>query len=265
MNVEQAVMEVERKERRNSLADLDAWVAKPHKSRGAMLMRHRKEFRTLGIENPRAQLLGAGSFGAAYRVPLLGGSVIKLTRDPHEMVASYDLIGKATRHTVPVYGVWTLEDSYLGNGSEDDDLVAWHVVHRAYLTPLAPSEATIANLLFDLYFSKTFDLKLPQIHQRGMRSKWEEAIKGAIAQDGLNPQIFVKAMLMLAQIGVAVRELHEVGIDWADFHASNLMKDAAGVMRIADIGWGLLHEDSERETPFLTAETALEHVTRLGS
>jgi len=231
-------------------------------SRGTMLLRHRLDFVEFGLKSPRRQFLGSGSFGAAYKIPLFGGSVLKLTRDPYEMIASVDLATKKTKHIVPIYGVWTLEDSYFGT---DNDLVSWHVVHRGYLTPLSPSDSEIVNVLFELYHDQTLDLKLPQAHQRGMRSKWENLVKMTIEERGMPLQAYHRSMQLMTQIGAAVRELHDIGIDWADFHSSNLMQDASGVVRVADVGWGLMHEDTERQTEFLTPALARAHAQRCTS
>lgn len=241
----------------------DTWVQRPSHTRGTMLRRHRDVFRVLGLEDPIGQRLGSGSFGAAYDVSLLGRSVLKLTRDPYESIASFDLIGKKTRYTVPIFGVWTLEDSFIGNNDEDDDLVPWYVVHRAYLEPLDGQTGEAMNILYTIYHDPSFDMKIPQAHHRGMRQKWEMAIKARIEEKQLNPRVYPRAMLLLDHIGVAVRELHDIGIDWFDFHASNMMKDASGTIRIADVGWGVMHKDTTREIPYFTPEAAQQHLVSL--
>jgi hypothetical protein len=242
------------------MATLDAWTQRPHYSRGRVLLQHRTLFRTFGLDSPIGQMLGHGSFGAAYAVPLLGGSVLKLTRDPYESIASFDLVGKKTKYTVPIFGVWTVEDSFLGNEA-DNDLTPWYVVHRAYLNPLDKSTGEAMNLLYWIYHDDSLDMKIPQSHHRGMRTKWEEAIKAKIDEKQLSPRLFPRAMIMLDHVGVAIRELHDIGIDWFDFHASNMMKDRDGTIRIADVGWGVMHQDTTREIPYLTSENITQHIT----
>jgi hypothetical protein len=259
VHIERAVLAAS--EPSENMATLDAWTQRPHYSRGRVLLKHRTLFRTLGLHYPVPQQLGHGSFGAAYAVPIIGGSVIKLTRDPYESIASFDLAGKKTKYTVPIYGVWTVEDSFFGHDDDADDLTPWYVVHRAYLQPLDKPIAEAMNLLYWIYHDDSLDMKIPQPHHRGMRSKWEAEIRAKIDEKNLNPKLFPRAMLLLDHVGVAIRELHDIGIDWFDFHASNMMRDREGTIRIADVGWGVMHQDTTREIPYLTEENVAKHLT----
>jgi serine/threonine protein kinase len=61
-----------------------------------------------------------------------------------------------------------------------------------------------------------------------------------------------RAIALLLQIGQGVDELHRAGIDWEDIHPGNIMRNMDGKLVIADVGWGLMHDDFEREIPFLS-------------
>jgi serine/threonine protein kinase len=69
-------------------------------------------------------------------------------------------------------------------------------------------------------------------------------------------QALQRAMSLLLTIGKAVDEMHRMGVDWEDIHSGNIMRDHRGKLVIADIGWGLVHEEFEQKVSFLSVERA---------
>lgn len=249
-------------------SEVSTLTNEPHVPLGHALLQNASLLRELGLRDPVAQHLGTGAFGAAFEIPWTapagaarrvvdesrGRSVLKLTRDPTEVEASALLVGQKTERIVPVYGVWYLRNTY------QPGLRRWYVVHRGYLHPLTTSDKELVELLFSLYDDVKLDLVIPKgPKQHATIGKWRGYVRdhlmgGAVTSDdeggvgalGVGKAV-KRCMQLLLQVGAAVDEMHRVGIDWEDFHSDNVMRNEAGRLVIADVGWGLLHNDFEAE------------------
>ena len=232
----------------------------PHLPLGRVMLENRKVFGVLGLTDPLAQRLGVGAFGAAYRTPLAGGSVLKFTRDPTEMQAASVLCGKATERVVRIYGLWAIPNTFTPK------LRPWYLIHRGYLNPLSKYDADRVEMLFSLRFDKSIDLKLPRAHHHAMRDKWRTYIRAEMAEDTVtdeegrartfNSKDVQKTMALLEEISLAVNEMYQHGVDWQDFHNGNMMRGDKGQLVIGDIGWGELRQHLSMVAPPITEDVA---------
>jgi len=250
---------------------VSALVNHPHYPVGHVLLKNRRLFASMGIEDPLAQKLGKGAFGHAFKVPLLGDSVLKLTRDPTEMQAAFLLRGKKSRRIVHVYDVWAIP------GTFHKDLRGWYLIHREYLHPLSKRDKNLIENLFALFDDENLDLVIPRSQkQHATLAKWRGYIRDMLGGEGpvsgegedgvlrfgathLKKEV-QRAMILLIQIGEAVEEMRRAGIDWEDIHSDNMLRNAGGDLVIGDIGWGLMQEDFEQQIPWLTPEVAAAYV-----
>lgn len=259
----------------DDIDELEELISQPAYPLGHVLLRNASLLRTMGLKYPPQQRLGDGTFGAAYHLPVGGedGSVLKLTRDPTEVQASMLLRGKQNDRIVDIHGVWYLRNSY------EPGLRRWYVVHRAYLHPLTPLDKELIEVIFALYDdTDPRDLTLPRsARNHAMIDKWRVHLReelggqgGRTDHDGnaiqqtvqVSARHMKRAMQLLLQIGAAVDEMHRAGIDWEDIHSDNMMRSREGRLVIADVGWGLMHEDFDMEVPALTPKAITEHLAR---
>lgn len=236
----------------------DSWddaVAQVHWPLGRVLTsEYAPALRALGLVDPPAQKLGRGGFGYAYRATVRGvDSVIKLTRDPLEVIASWLLRGKTTERIVPIHAVWSLPKM-----QQHDHWASWWVVHRSYLFPLGAKEQEMLELLFDFWKDEDIDLSIPKpgAAGRAMREKWRLYLR---EETDCSPTEINGALLLLDQISQGVREMGTIGIDWADILPDNLLKDKTGGLRIADVGFGTQRRDVDCDPPELTVAIANEY------
>lgn len=254
---------------RTSVSDL---ILEPHFPVGHVLLQNADLFRSMGLFDPLAQRLGTGSFGAAYEVQLPDRSVLKLTRDVSEAQAATLLLNRETRRVVPVRGVWAVP------GTFERALRGWYAVHRDYLTPMSKRDTMLVEAIFQVYDDTSLDLVIPRSQrQHGMLNKWRtylreemSALSVQVDDEGTTSALPLKRLLqrsvaLLLQIGQGVHEMHAAGIDWEDIHPGNIMRDANGHIMIADIGWGVLHEDFDHRIPYLSADAIRDHETRVAS
>lgn len=223
---------------------LTAILAEPHFPIGHILLQDRHLFEPLGIIDPLKQRLGKGSFGAAYEVDIGGKkSVIKLTRDPTEAQASAFLCGKSDKHVVDIYKTWSL------NWTHEKDLRGWYAVHRAYMHPLSKRDKKCMYILYVLYDDMDLDLKFPKPTHRAMLDKWRGYIREELEEQDMYTQpMFQRTVQVLIETSACVHALHALGIDWEDIHEGNMMRRADGTMVIADVGYGLFHDESTKVT-----------------
>ena len=237
-------------------------LAKPHMPVGALLLKYAQEFRALGLTNPKKQILGKGSFGVAYKVEIDGvESVVKITRDPYEILSSFALQRQASQRIVPIYRVWGCSQS-VPKGKRGESWLGWFVIHRDLLRPVSQADAKALEGLFALYLDQDIDLWVPKVGAAGraMREKWRMYVN-----EHMSPHQTQRAMLLLDEISLAVREMLKYGIDWADFHSDNMMRDKKGVLRIADVGFGVPRQNFEVEPPEFTLDSVTKHVEALSS
>ena len=247
----------------------DELTRRPHVEVIEALFRYADSLRPLGLRDPAAQLLGRGAFGVAYKTRLGGkDSVLKLTRDPHEVLASYQLVGKRHRHVVPIHGVWSLAQTHVY-----DFWAPWFLIHRGYLDPLGKVDAEICDFLFYAFISDDHDLSpIPLRGGDRIRAEWKEIIStGWVDIDrrgkhrdvkGYEGQRATRAMQMMVEISHGIEELRRVGIEWADCHAGNVMRDAGGLLKIADVGYGSERDKFLVEPTPLTPDLAVKYARR---
>lgn len=241
----------------------------PHVPLGAVLLQNLPALSSLGLKDPLEQLLGRGAFGAAYEIPLGGKSVLKITRDATEMQAAHLLLGKRPQRIVHVYGLWAIPKTH------ERGLQGWYAVHRQYLTPLSKRDARLVDAIFEVYGDMTLDLMLCRQSNYAMMDKWrgylrEELMEGEspVPLDDEGARVSVlgggrmlsRAMELLGRIGDAVAEMHKIGVDWEDIHSGNLMRNDAGQLVIADIGFGEVHKKFRERATFLTKAAVEAHV-----
>jgi serine/threonine protein kinase len=257
--------------RRNYSEDLDddegpstlsAILDEPHFPLGHVLLTARDAVQPLGINDPPGQRLGEGSFGTAYEVPLLRGkrSVLKFTRDPTEAQASAFLVGKSSKHVVDIYETWSL------NWTHEKKLRGWYAIHRAYLNPLSKKDKELMHILWVLYEDMSLDLKFPRAMHRAMRDKWKSYAREELEEQQMHTQPNLsRVMHLLGEVSQCVHALHDLGIDWEDIHADNMMRRDDGTMAIGDVGYGLMHEDTTVHVVNLTPEVATAYVQKVAA
>ncbi len=226
---------------------------------GVLTSEYAPALRVLGLLDPRKdkQHLGRGGFGVAYRAKLRGrDSVIKLTRDPLECIASWALRDRETEHVVPIHSVWSLPKM-----QRHDHWASWWVVHRDYLQKLTAKDEELLELLFDLWTDDDVDLSIPRALPAGrsMREKWRLYLR---EESDCNAGEIQRALILLDQISHGVREMGAVGIDWTDILPDNLLRDSKGHIRISDVGFGRAKRVIECVPPELTVQLAREYVSR---
>lgn len=248
---------------RTSVSEL---ILEPHLPVGHVLLQNADLFRAMGLGDPLAQRLGTGSFGAAYEIHFPDQSVLKLTRDVSEAQAATLLIGRETRRVVPVRGVWAIE------GTFERSRRGWYVVHRDYLTPLSKRDTMLVESIYQIYDDTSLDLVIPRSQrQHGMLNKWRTYLRAEMSSLSVQvdaegtastmpfKRLLQRAIVLLLQIGQGVHEMHAAGVDWEDIHPGNIMRNRQGHVVIADIGWGLLHEDFDQRIPYLSKQALREY------
>lgn len=250
---------------------LSELVNHPHLPLGQVLLQNIPLFCALGIQSPLSQKLGKGAFGHAFSVDVGGTTVMKLTRDPTEMQAAWLLKGRSNKRIVHVYDVWAVDGTFRG------DWRGWYLIHREYLQPLSKRDKNLIETLFALYDDESLDLVIPRSSkQHAMINKWRGYVRGllggesAVSGEGEEGQLrfgaahlrreVQRAMVLLLQIGEAVGEMHQVGVEWEDIHSDNMLRNANGDLVIGDIGWGEMHDDFDHEIPYLSTEQAKAYV-----
>jgi len=237
---------------------LTAILSEPHYPLGHVLLKSMPAAMALGLRDPLAQRLGRGSFGAAYAIELDGNkSVLKFTRDPTEAQASAFLRGKRHKNVVDIYETWSL------NWTHERSLRGWYVVHRGYLNPLSKRDAKIMDTLWLIYGDTSLDLSFPRKQHRAMTAKWQNCIRDAMEDAGFRTQpLMDRAMVVLRETSECVHALHSLGIDWEDIHSGNLMRRNDGTLVVADVGYGLMHDEVEVFVANLTPELARDYASK---
>lgn len=237
----------------------DSWdieTGRIHWPLGVVLMSgYSDSLRALGLLDPTAQTLGRGGFGVAFKVKHRGRvSVLKLTRDWMEVVASCALQNKDMKHVVPIHAVWALPSM-----QPHPHWASWWVIHRGYLHEFQKKDGDLLETIFDLWKDKDFQLEIPKpgARDRGMREKWRECLQHSTS---CTPAEVRNCLLLLEQISKGIQEMRSIGVDWTDILPDNLLRDSKGSLRIADVGFGELRRDVTFDPPELTLESAMEYL-----
>lgn len=221
---------------------------------GVLTSEYAPALRVLGLLDPAEQMLGRGGFGVAFKIKRHGRvSVLKLTRDPLEVIASWALRGKETKHIVPIHDVWSLPKM-----QRFDHWASWWVVHRAYLHEVPKKDGDLLETIFDLWKDEGLDLHIPRpgTGGRSVRERWRQCLRHETSCSSVE---ISRLLLLLDQISIGIREMGQIGIDWTDILPDNLLRDGAGAIRIADVGYGLAKRDMECTPPELNIELATEY------
>lgn len=210
-----------------------------------VILRHRKGLASRGLTNPwpqarGGQLLGTGSYGAAYDVG--DGRVLKLTHDHDEAIVSAMIRGKTLRNVVKIFDVFALSDS-----AREDDYQPWYAVTREKLVAPKQRDIDVMKVMYELYEDKSLDLWVTQ--DRSMVSRWRTMLQGHLEFAGVT-----RAMNILRDVAHGASELRAFGFDWTDFHDENIFLSETGVYKIVDVGWGKWRvDDVDVEVPEMTA------------
>lgn len=245
----------------------DEWeelTRKPHVPLCTLLLSYADCLRPLGLIDPGAQRLGAGAFGCAYRVNLRGrDGVLKLTRDPYEVMAAAAVRGQTLHRVVPVHEIWALSSTCVY-----PHWAPWFAVHRDYLKPLSAKDAELIEFLYDMLHEEHLDLWIPKVGKAGrvMREQWRTMVREGyvherhgkhVVRQGYPGKEGTRALQLLDEISLGVAELAKHGIDWTDMHSDNVMRDMKGVLRIADIGFGRPNRDFDDTPESLSPDLAI--------
>jgi hypothetical protein len=238
--------------------EADSWDAQTrqvHWPIGAVLnSEYAPALRALGLLDPVSSKLGTGGFGCAYHVTLFGrDAVLKLTRDPLEVVASWALRGKTTEHVVPIHEVWSLPKM-----QKYPHWASWWVIHRDYLHDFSKRDGDLLQTVFDVWKDEDLGLSIPRagVSGRATREKWRACMR---EHTHCTPIEVSRALVLLDQISKGIREMGQIGIDWTDILPDNLLRDRSGALRIADVGFGQPKRDIECEPPELTLDLARQY------
>lgn len=193
-----------------------------------VIIRHRKGLASFGLTNPwplarGGQLLGTGSYGAAYDV---GDRVLKLTHDHDEAIVSAMIRGKTLRNVVKIFDVLALPDS-----AREDDHKPWYAITREKLIAPKQRDIGIMKVMYEMYEDESLDLWVTQ--DRAMVARWRSRLQGQMEFADLS-----RAMTILRDVAQGAAELRAHGFDWTDFHDENVFLSAAGSYKIVDVGWG---------------------------
>ena len=247
-------------DRPDASEDQDSWDIQTNQIHlplgGVLLSDYAPALRTLGLLDPVKQQLGRGGFGVAFKIASPGrrNSVLKLTRDPLEVVASWSLRSRKTSHVVPIFEVWSLPKM-----QQHDHWAGWWAIHRDYLHDFKTKDGNLLETLFDLWKDESLDLSIPKPGNagRGMREKWRSCMREWTDCSAIE---IGRSMLLLDQISKGIQEMSQIGIDWTDILPDNLLLDGAGALRISDVGFGQPRRDIECDPPELTIELARRYV-----
>lgn len=221
---------------------------------GVLLSEYAPALRALGLVDPVEAKLGTGGFGCAFKVSLFGrDAVLKLTRDPLEMIASWVLRGKTSEHVVPIYEVWSLPKM-----QRYPHWASWWVIHRDYLLDVSKKDGDLLQTIFELWKDDDLELSIPRpgASGRSMREKWRMCMKHNTTCSAIESG---RSLVLVDQISKGIREMGQVGIDWTDILPDNLLRDRAGALRIADVGFGRPKRDIDCEPPELTVDLARQY------
>lgn len=242
-----------------SSEETDSWdiqTQRVHWPLGAVLTsEYAPALRALGLIDPLEAKLGFGGFGCAFKAKLFGRDcVLKLTRDPAEVIASWALRGKNTAHIVPIYEVWSLPKM-----QRYPHWASWWVIHRDYLLDFSKSDGDLLQTIYELWKDEDLQLSIPRpgAAGRSMREKWRLCVK---EETSCNTQETTRVLILVDQIAMGVREMGQIGIDWTDILPDNLLRDRSGALRISDVGFGIPKRDVECEPPELTVDLARQYV-----
>lgn len=175
-----------------------------------------------------------GTNGTAF--DLGNGKVLKVTRDQKEAAASAVLVGKELENVVRIYAVWRFKDTNFygilqekleplpaAEGKEyDDAIVATRLpvwIHKSGYDFEKAKELTKQYIVSQVKEKFKDNLNSPEAQQfaRAINDKWN---------------LLVKKYNMRGMFNT----LKELGVNFVDFHAGNLMRRPDGTLVLIDLG-----------------------------
>lgn len=192
------------------------------------------------------EVLGTGQRGTAF--DLGTDKVVKVTNDEKEAMAASMLVGKDLKNVVRFFAVWRFKDTSLygilqekleplpetEGKAFDDALIATHLPVWIYRSnydfekaKLLVKEFVVSQLKKN--FPGNFNSPQAQEFARNVNDKWNMLIKRFGLRDMFNT-------------------LRELGIDFHDFHAGNMMRRPDGTLVLIDLGMSKIRGDSNIET-----------------
>ena len=202
-----------------------------------LMKRFPKGLKRLGVDVSLVDslpVLGTGTRGTAFDVG--GGKVLKVTNDAQEAEAASMLVGKDVKNVVNFYAVMRFKDSpYFAVLQEklkplpaaqakafNDALVATGLpiwIKRANGSWDEAKKMTKQHILSTVKKKFPENLNSPQAQEyaRSINAKWNDLVNRYGLQDIFNT-------------------LTELGIDFHDYHAGNMMMRDDGTMVLIDLG-----------------------------
>lgn len=175
-----------------------------------------------------------GTNGTAF--DLGNGKVLKVTRDQKEAATSAVLVGKELANVVRIYAVWRFKDTdFYGILQEkleplpdaegkafNDALIATRLpvwIHKSGYDFEKAKEMTKQHILSQVKEKFKDNVNSPEAQKfaHAINDKWNMLVKKFSMRDMFNT-------------------LKQLGIDFADFHAGNLMRRADGTLALIDLG-----------------------------
>lgn len=175
-----------------------------------------------------------GTNGTAF--DLGNGKVLKITRDQKEAATSAVLIGKELTNVVRIYAVWRFKDTnFYGILQEkleplpdadgkafNDALIATRLpvwIHKSGYDFERAKEMTKHHILSQVKEKFKDNANSPEAQKfaHSINDKWNMLVKRFNMREMFNT-------------------LKQLGIDFADFHAGNLMRRSDGTLVLIDLG-----------------------------
>jgi hypothetical protein len=202
-----------------------------------LLKRYPKALRRIGVDVNRLDslpVLGTGTRGTAF--DLGNGKVLKVTNDDREAAAASMMVGKDLKNIVHFYAVWKFKDT------------SFYCVLQEKLQPLPKEQAERFN---DALVATGLPIWIKRAN-----GSWDEAkkltkeyiisqVKKRFSDNMNSPQaqefargINEKWNMLIKHFGLRdmFNTLTELGIDFHDYHAGNVMVRADGTLVLIDLG-----------------------------
>lgn len=180
------------------------------------------------------QLGETGTHGTAFKLP--DGRVLKVTDDAKEAEAAASLIGKNLSNIVKFYAVWQFNDDNL------------YGVLQELLEPLSAEEgkelnSALVSTALPLWIKRangSWDT-VKQLTKQHILDSVKKKFKGN--HNSPEAQAYAKSVneawnLLVTKYKIRdmFNTLTELGIDFHDYHAGNLMKRSDGTLVLIDLG-----------------------------
>jgi len=215
----------------------------------ALLKRFPKAMKRIGLDVSKLDslpVLGTGTRGTALDIG--NGKVLKVTNDAREAEASSVLVGKDLKNIVHVDAVWKLKDSpyYCIIQEKLNPLPAEksNQFNQALVATGLPIWIKRANGNWDEAKKLTKEYILSQV-----KKKFKDNLNSPQAQEFAR-DINEKWNMLVKHFGLRdmFNTLTELGIDFHDYHAGNMMVRNDGTLVLIDLGMSKVRSGGNIET-----------------